>query len=274
VRCSEFKEGAWAYALGALDPAERAQLERHLAESIAHEGCQAELDRAFRTASALGEDVPEVKPPEDAWSKIQSRIAREGEAKVLPFRRGGWAPWVVSLAAAAACFILLAKALSYRSAINEKNAELSRLSGVVAERDSCRQELEAMRQSSQMQRAALALLELPATRLVPLGPTPGSQTPSRGNALLNVEQQKAMVLITALAPAVGKDYELWVIREGNPPTPAGILKPGRDGRVIAEVSAAALQAGRPDIFAVTLEPPGGSPGPTTTPFLLGKVEKG
>ncbi len=273
MRCSEFKEGAWAYALGALDPTERAQLERHLTESIAHEGCQAELDRAFRTASSLGDAAPEVKPPEDAWSKIQSRIAREGEAKVLPLRRGGWTPWVISIAAAAACLLLLAKAWSYRSAIIEKNTELFRMGGIVAEREACRQELEAMRQSSEMQRAALALLELPATLLVPLGPTPGSQTPSHGNALFNMEQQKAMVLITALAPAVGKDYELWIIREGKP-VPAGILKPGRDGKVIAEVSATALQAGRPETFAVTLEPLGGSPAPTTTPFLAGAVQKG
>ena len=127
-----------------------------------------------------------------------------------------------------------------------------------------------MRQSSELQRPALALLELPETRLVPMT---GSR-PSRGNALLNMEQRKAMVLITALAPTVGKDYELWVIRKGSPPVPAGILKPGRDGKVIAEVKPELLQAGQPDAFAVTVEPLGGSPAPTTDPFLTGQVQPG
>ena len=269
MRCSEFKEGAWAYALGVLEPNERAELDRHLAEPIAHEGCRAELDRAFRTAAAMGEMAPAVQPPADAWGKIEARIAREGRANVLPMRGRRWAPFAAAFAAAAFAFVL-AKAWTYRNALIEKNEQLSRLSGVVAEREACRQELETMRQSSELQRPALALLELPETRLVPMT---GGQ-PSRGNALLNMEQRKAMVLITALAPTVGKDYELWVIRKGSPPVPAGILKPGRDGKVIAEVKPELLQAGRPDIFAVTVEPPGGSPAPTTDPFLIGQVQPG
>jgi anti-sigma-K factor RskA len=273
VRCSEFKEGAWAYALGVLEPKERAELDRHLAEPIAHEGCQAELDRAFRTTSAIGELAPTVQPPADGWSKIEARIARERQAKVLPMRSKSWTPFFAAFAAAAvaAFVILFARASSYRKELVEKTQQLAQLTGAVAERDACRQELEAIRQSSELQRAALALLELPETRLVPMT---SSQTPSKGNALLNMEQRKAMVLISALAPTVGKDYELWVIREGSPPVPAGILKPGSDGKVIAEVKPELLRAGRPDIFAVTVEPPGGSPAPTTTPFLIGTVQAG
>jgi anti-sigma-K factor RskA len=272
VNCSEFKEAAWAYALGALEGRERTELEQHLREPIEHENCRDELDRAFRTASALGELAPATQPPKDAWTKIQARIAEQGEAEVLPLRRR-WIPWTAALVAAAACVVLLAKAWSYRSAVIEKNAQLSQMASIAAEREACRQELQAIRQASDMQRAALALLELPSTRLVPLGPTPGSQSPSHGSALLNVQQQRAMVLISALAPTVGKDYELWIIR-ANTPIPAGILKPGRDGRVIAEVDPALLRAGQPDVFAVTVEPPGGSPAPTSAPFLAGQVQKG
>ncbi|MEW6268964.1 MAG: zf-HC2 domain-containing protein, partial [Thermodesulfobacteriota bacterium] len=41
MNCAEFKENAAAYALGALTPDERAALEAHLAEPIAHAGCAA-----------------------------------------------------------------------------------------------------------------------------------------------------------------------------------------------------------------------------------------
>jgi anti-sigma-K factor RskA len=56
--------------------------------------------------------------------------------------------------------------------------------------------------------------------------------------------------------------------------PAGILKPGSDGKVIAEVKPDLLQTGPPNIIAVTVEPPGGSPAPTTEPFLVGEVKSG
>ncbi len=273
MRCSEFKASVWAYALGAVEPSERAELEAHLGERIAHEGCQVELERAMRTAQALAAAAPAVAPPGDAWSNIEARLAREGQAAALPMRRRpGWLPWAVSFVAAAACAILLAKAWTYRSALIAQSAEMSRLRGAIGERDTCRQELEALRHSSEMQRAALALLELPATRLVPISATPESKSASRGTALLNMEERRAMVLLSALAPAVGKDYQLWVIREGSAPVPAGILKPGRDGKVIAEINPSLLQAGRPDKFAVTIEPPGGSPAPTTNPFLEGPVK--
>jgi anti-sigma-K factor RskA len=272
VRCSEFKASVWAFALDALEPTERAELERHLAEPIAHEGCEDELERAMRTAQTLSAVAPAVTPPAESWSKIEARVAGERQTGGRRARRPAWLPWTVSFIAAAACALLLVKAWTYRSALVAQNAEISQLRDATAERDACRQELEAIRKGSQAQRAALALLELPSTQLVPISATPESKSPSRGTALLNMEERRAVVLISALSPAVGRDYELWVIRAGSPPVPAGILKPGQDGRAIAEIDRSLLQTGRPDIFAVTVEPPGGSPAPTTTPFLRGDVK--
>jgi hypothetical protein len=157
--------------------------------------------------------------------------------------------------------------------LTDKSAQLAQLSAAESERQRCAQELQALKSSLELQRAALAMLELPSTEVVPLGAPPGTRTPSRGSALFNREQQKAMVLISALSPAVGKDYELWVIRAGEKPTPAGVFKPAPDGRVITEVDPSILRAGPPDTFAVTLEPEGGSPAPTTPPFLVGSLRK-
>jgi len=271
VTCSEFKASVWAHALGALEPTERAELERHLAEPIAHEGCQDELEQAMRTAQALSAVAPAVTPPAESWSKIEARIAGERPTSGRRARRPAWLPWTVSFIAAAACAILLIKAWTYRNALIAQNAEISQLRGATAERDACRQELEAIKKGSQAQRAALALLELPSTQLVPISPTPGSTSPSRGTALLNMEERRAVVLISLLSPAVGKDYELWVIRAGSA-VPAGILKPGEDGRALAEIDRSLLQGGRPDMFAVTVEPPGGSPTPTLPAIIAGQVK--
>ena len=272
MTCSEFKASVWAHALGALEPTERAELERHLAEPIAHEGCQDEFERAMRTAQALSAVAPAVTPPAESWSKIEARIAGQQQTSGRRARRPAWLPWTVSFIAAAACAILLVKAWTYRNALIAQNAEISQLRGASAERDACRQELEAFKKGSQAERAALALLELPSTQLVPISPTPGSTSTSRGTALLNMEERRAVVLLSALLPAVGRDYELWVIRAGSPPVPAGILKPGEDGRAIAEIDRSLLQAGRPDILAVTIEPPGGSPTPTLPVIIIGQVK--
>ena len=271
MTCSEFKASVWAHALDALEPTERAELERHLAEPIAHEGCQDELERAMRTAQALSAVAPALSPPAEAWSKIEARIAGGPQTSGRQARRPAWLPWAVSFIAAAACALLFVKAWTYRSALLAQNAEISQLRDAATEREACRQELEAMRKSSQAQPAALALLELPTTQLVAISATPGSNSTSRGTALLNMEERRAVVLISLLSPAVGKDYELWVIRAGSA-VPAGILKPGQDGRVVAEIDRSLLQSGRPDTFAVTVEPPGGSPAPTTAPFIAGSVK--
>lgn len=127
-----------------------------------------------------------------------------------------------------------------------------------------------MRRNVDVQKQALALLELPSTKVVPLAPTPGTRTASRGSAIFNPEQQKAMVLVSALSPTVGKDYELWIIR-GKDAINAGLLRPGPDGRSLVTVDPKLLQAGRPDKFAVTVEPAGGSEKPSTPPFLVGDV---
>jgi anti-sigma-K factor RskA len=271
VRCSEFKASVWAYSLGALEPAERAELERHLGEPVAHEGCQDELERAMRTAQALSAVAPAATPPAESWSKIEARIAGQQRPSGRRVRRPAWLPWAVSFVAAAACALLLVKVWTDRRALIARNAEISGLRRAAEERDACRQELEAMRKGSQAERAALALLELPTTQLVPLFATPNSKSTSHGTALLNMEERRAVVLISALSPAVGRDYELWVIRSGTP-VPAGILKPGEDGKAVAEIDRSLLQSGRPDTFAVTVEPTGGSPTPTTDPFLSGSVK--
>jgi anti-sigma-K factor RskA len=53
-----------------------------------------------------------------------------------------------------------------------------------------------------------------------------------------------------------RDYELWLIRGGNT-IAAGLLSPGPDGRVFADVRPEVLTGGRPQNFAVSIEQKGG-----------------
>jgi anti-sigma-K factor RskA len=68
------------------------------------------------------------------------------------------------------------------------------------------------------------------------------------------------------APA-GRTYQLWGIADGAQPVSLGTFNTGPSGQ--AAVALAFDPALRFSVSAVTEEPTGGSPQPTTQPFLVG-----
>jgi hypothetical protein len=85
MNCGEFKELAWAWALGTLDEAEDAACAAHLASPDPHQGCEDcyRDGRALteRLATAVGEHpvAPRV------WTVIEDRVrAEERPAVVQP----------------------------------------------------------------------------------------------------------------------------------------------------------------------------------------------
>jgi anti-sigma-K factor RskA len=70
----------------------------------------------------------------------------------------------------------------------------------------------------------------------------------------------------ALPPAkAGRIYQLWGIEAGRSPVSLGTFNTDSGGRAVAALN---VPAGlRIAVTAVTDEPSGGSPQPTTTPFL-------
>jgi anti-sigma-K factor RskA len=70
------------------------------------------------------------------------------------------------------------------------------------------------------------------------------------------------------ATAVGRTYQLWLVTRDGKKVSAGTFAPSSNGVAFVRASYAlakdSLQA-----IAVTSEPAGGSPQPTTTPFLVG-----
>ena len=78
------------------------------------------------------------------------------------------------------------------------------------------------------------------------------------------DEQVALVRFDGLPPLpAGSDYQLWAIGPGAAPTPAGILNTD-GGRALSSV-AGQFESGW--TFAVTVEPEGGSPAPTSDPIV-------
>lgn len=295
MNCATFKDDVAAYVLGILEPAERAAFERHLDEAIAHEGCREALAEAYETTALLGAALPPLEPGAEVWSGIERGIsaaassdasaparagaasrassASRGASASRPASRGGSGrreaiAWISALAAAAVAFVFAMEYRISRREIASRDRELALAAATDRDKDICMRELASARVSLREREAALSLLGAPGTQLVQLAAQGGEDY--HASALLNPGTRNAMVLTTALKPLQDKDYQLWLIR-GNEKISAGVLRTDPSGATLARISDEVLAGGRPDAFAVTIEPQGGMPQPTGPIILLGKV---
>jgi hypothetical protein len=262
VTCAEFKELVEAYALGALDPAEAAACEAHLAERE-HDGCLTALRRAHEAVALLGAALPPVTPSPSTWAAI---AARTGAATV------GRAPrrlTSLAWAFAAASALLLVWLLRGRAEMQgELRAAIDRAQSQSAQRAQCVADLEHARADVRMQREALALLSQPGARLVTLAPSGGAA--ASANVILRAGDEHAYLVGRNLAAPVGHDYELWLIR-GARKIPAGLLHGDASGGLITALDPALLREGLPDALAVTLETTGGHEQPQGPIVAVGKI---
>ena len=287
MTCATFKHDVAAYVLGILEPAEREAFERHLAEHAEHDGCREALAEAYETTALLGAALPPLEPGSHVWQAIErdigtanvgargaarrSSASRAGSARRAASRGGGRREaiaWITAAAAAAAAFVLGMEYRIGRREIAAKDRELALAAATDRDKDICMRELASARVSLREREAALALLGAPGTQLVQLAAQGGEDY--RASALLNPSTHSAMILTSALKPLPDRDYQLWLIR-GNEKISAGILRTDASGATLARLSDELLAGGRPDAFAVTIEPQGGMPQPTGPIVLLGKV---
>jgi anti-sigma-K factor RskA len=110
---------------------------------------------------------------------------------------------------------------------------------------------------------ALSILNDPVAKDVAFG-----EPAARGRVF--VSPQKGVVVMAAHLPSItaNQTFELWVIPAQGKPIPSGTFRSDADSTAVyvrpGPVSNAAA-------IAVTVEPAGGSPQPTTTPFIVTKL---
>jgi septal ring factor EnvC (AmiA/AmiB activator) len=118
--------------------------------------------------------------------------------------------------------------------------------------------------------ATLRQLSAPQVRLVRLAglpPSPGA----KANLLWNPAAQTGVLLTSGLRQIPpNRVYELWAFA-GNEPVPAGIFEVDEAGHAFLRLPPLPPRAKRYDKFAVTIEPAGGVPKPTSPPHLLGSL---
>jgi anti-sigma-K factor RskA len=229
---AEIHELSAAYALDALDPAEREAFEEHMALCAE---CR-ETVAAFQEAAAdLAYDADAPQPPPALRERILGEARRDGANLVaLPRRR-----WLLPAAAAAAVAAgVAALALSFWV------ADLS-------------QELDDQRAVAHLSEEVVSVLADPETRRIAL-------EGADGVLVVDDDSGRSWLVVRGLEAAPeASTYEAWVIENGEA-VPAGLFGGGSVSTVVELTMPVAEGA----VVAVTLERAGGVEQPTQEPLFV------
>ncbi len=240
-----------AMALGVLLDADRAELERHLAEGCAN--CEVLLVNLREASTALASEVPPVRPPDELRSRI---LASLGPARA-PAKPAS--PVFARVLAAAAVLLLVlvglddARLRRHREDLRSQSAELaSRLQSA---------------ESALAERTLRArVLESDDVQMLLLGGK-DPQPSARGRVFWSPKAKRGVLVAGNLTPLpADRQYELWVFQKGKP-VAAGVFDVDAQGRALFESTQ--FPEAEAQNFAVTVEPRGGVPAPTGPIVLVG-----
>lgn len=229
-----------AYALGALDEAETQEVCQHLEHCSA---CQAELSAYLLLVGQLASTVPQREPP----LRLRATILRQAVAQAAQAQpaRPAWKAWfsrslspVMGLAGLVVILVLAGLNLLLWQQIQHPPA-------------------------APVPTAVAASFRL--VRLTP--PQPGD---AKGLLIISDDGEYGTLVVDGLKGLdASQQYQLWLIKDGKR-TNGGVFSVEDSGYSSLEVASPQPLAGYQS-FGITIEPYGGSPGPTGPKVLGGNL---
>jgi anti-sigma-K factor RskA len=269
----QFGEFLQAYALGALDGPEREMLEAHLGTGCRE--CAAELAEARWVVSQLAYAAPEAAPSDMLRGRLMQIVRTEAAApRTSVTSVGSFKPAVPFWMWAAVAALLL---LTVYSAWNTRQLQKQirdvneRATAQLRSREKIEEELAAARQQAAQVKREADILADPssvkiamATSAADAGPLQANWNPRLG---LVVSGSKIP------QPAGSRVLQLWIIPKtaGAKPVPVQVERPDANGSFVMVVANPPESLTDAKALAVSEEPAGGSPQPTTTPKWVGGV---
>lgn len=243
-----------AYALGALDPADRAALEAHLATGC--QDCAKAIDEARWLVSQLAYMAPEAAPSDMLKGRLMQTVRAEAQfAKHSSTSTRGIPVWMWAGIAAMFFFSVYSAWYAQRlqldiQAANQRAATILRQ----------RHDLEAQ---LQLAKRAATIVTDPASVKIAL-PSTDPQTP----ALEAKWHSQLGIVLTGQkipVPSGNRVLQLWLIPKvpGGKPIPSLTLRPDADGKFVLLVASPPELMAATRALAITEEPAGGSPQPTS-----------
>jgi anti-sigma-K factor RskA len=257
------RERCEVYLLGALDGEERVRLQAIL--DGGDPGSLAALDEAREFVAQLAYLAPPVDPPPALRSRVLAAIAGERPATVVPMtswrvRALRWIPWAVAAG-------LLAFAVAARWDATAVQGQLARLRQEYTDLQARFRQLSAEAARNRRVLAVLAARDARVIRLAGAAP----EAP-QFQAYWSVQAGLVLVGSNVPTPERGRTLQLWVVPKQGDPINAGVFGPDERGTVVL-VADITTPPGATAALAITVEPAGGSPQPTTRPAWVGAVSE-
>ena len=236
-RFDELKD---AFVLGALPEEERRELEEYLA---AHPERQAEIDELGSVAGLLALSPREQEPSPELRRSIMDVVEAEAER---PRARSG---------------SVLA---GLREFLSIRNLALGAAALLVIGLFSWNMVLQGEMRDLQSRVQSMQASEGDSRMVALEGSGPARQVSAE---VMILEDHRAVLMAEDMPPVPeDKTFQIWVI-EKDVPRPSGVFEVGEDQ--VAVVVENPVEGA--DAIAVTVEPEGGSPQPTTDPMLVARL---
>lgn len=231
---------AYPYALDALDDQERRELDARVAAADEDTRVAFAVEvRAIRESLAVVSEVGAVAPPPQLRARLLEQIGQDAQADTyapvhLDHHRNRRHRWRIAVAAAAAVGILAGGTVIARQLTEGPDPTVA----------------EQVLQAADMQSSSTPI------------PGGGSATASYSKS----EDAAVLVMNDVVPPAADSVYQMWLLPEsGDAPVPAGTMTPDD---VLPTTTVVLDDIGPMTKLAFTIEPPGGSPQPTSNPFAV------
>ena len=260
----DFRELIEAYALGALDPEELAAVAAHLATGCAE--CAAALGEAQWLVSQLAYLAPDSAPSGMLRGRLLKTVREEAAASKPSASAWPKSAIPVWMWGAVAAMLLFALYNAYELRVTTDTIRRTRA------------ELEKQIQLQQESARKLAVARHEALILSdPKSVKIAMPAASKDLPVLQATWNPELGLVVSghklAAPGAKRALQLWLIPKaaGAKPLPSLTLRPDQDGKFDLLVASPPGQLSGTKALAITEEPEGGSPQPTTTPIWVGVV---
>lgn len=267
--CDQFRDLIEAYALGALDPEERAAFAAHLATGC--QDCAKAVEEARWLVSQLAYAAPEAAPSDMLKGRLLQKVhAETGDSE----SRGGDPPrhnvipfWMWAAVAALLLFSVYSGWNTYRldREIREAN---ERAAALRAERQKAEEQLQ--QQLAIAKREAMIMMDPTSHKISLWGQHAHPETlEAKWHAQLGLCVSGDKVPM----PAANHVLQVWFIPKAKDakPMPSMMVRPDANGRLMFVISNPPEPMDNTKAIAITEEPAGGSPWPTSAPIWTGNV---